>query len=167
MNTRTKVLICILMGLGVFTAACAIAKAVFLRGVFAKDYTYAITEPAVWTVTEHLVGITIASIPSLKPLFNRIFDIASQRSNSSGRTFQKINARERGVQVQISSLVNGGNNSRKTLRMNDKDITKTTELRMSTETDIEFTQLPKPPTAWNVPERNRPLPDYTPPGAIV
>lgn len=69
--------------------------------------------------------------------------------------------------MQISSLVNGGDNSRKTLRMNDRDITKTTELRMSTETDIEFAQLPKPPTAWNVPQRDRPLPDYTPPGAIV
>lgn len=105
--------------------------------------------------TEHLLGLTVASIPLLRPLFKRILVMTTQRSNSSQRTFQKIHGRERGVQVHIA-----GNNSRKTLRMNDKDITKTTELRMSTETDIEFAQLQKPPSSWSVPERDRSLRGY-------
>ena len=113
------------------------------------------------------MGITIASVPSLRPLFRRILDMTSQRSDSSGRNFQKINGRERGVQVQISSRANARNNGRTSLRRNDGEITKTTELRMSTETDIEFAQLPKPPTAWSVASRDRPLPDYVSSGVIV
>ena len=39
MNHYTKVALCLLMGLGVFTAGCAVAKAITLKGVFADDYT--------------------------------------------------------------------------------------------------------------------------------
>lgn len=113
------------------------------------------------------MGITIASVPSLRPLFRRILDITSQRSDSSGRNFQKINGRERGVQVQISSRANARNTGRTSLRRNDGEITKTTELRMSTETDIEFAQLSKPPSAWGAAGRDRPLAGYISSGVIV
>lgn len=156
MNVRNKVALCFLMGLGVFTAGCAIAKAVTLKGVFSKDYTWAITYPGQWTVTEHIVGIIIASMPSLRPLFSKILNVASQRSSSSGRSLQRKQSRERGVHVQISSLVNTANNSRRGMLLNDKDITKTTELRMSTETDLNFAHVQQPPSAWVVPYRDRP-----------
>lgn len=161
MNVRTKVALCILMGLGVFTAGCAIAKAVTLKGIFAKDYTWNITYPGQWTVTEHIVGIVIASIPLLRPLFKQILEVASQRvassrSSSSGRTLQRKQSRERGVHVQISSLMNVPNNSRKTMLLNERDITKTTELRMSTETNLNFGHVQRPSSAWVVPYRDRP-----------
>ena len=38
MNLRTKIALCMLMGLGVFTAGAAVAKAIALKGVFADDY---------------------------------------------------------------------------------------------------------------------------------
>ena len=69
MNFRAKVVLCILMGLGVFTAGCAVAKAVTLRGVFADDYTWGFTKPATWAAVEQFVGIIIASVPALRPLF--------------------------------------------------------------------------------------------------
>ena len=72
------------------------------------------------------------------------------------RTLQRRQGRERGVHVQISSLMNVGNNSRRGILLNDKDITKTTELRMSTETDLNFGQPQQPTSAWVVPERDRP-----------
>lgn len=157
MNTRTKVALCCLMGLGVFIAGCAIAKAATLKGVFSKDYTWGITKPAVWTITEHLLGITIASLPALRPLFKWVFEVATtQRSASSGLSFRKMHRSERGVHVQISSLVNPASSSGRTIAANDKDITKTTELRISTETDLNYVQEP-PSSAWATPDRDRPF----------
>ena len=56
------------MGLGVFTAGCAVAKAITLRGVFAADYTFGFTKPATWAAVEQFVGIIITSLPTLRPL---------------------------------------------------------------------------------------------------
>ncbi|KAL8826988.1 MAG: hypothetical protein Q9191_003461 [Dirinaria sp. TL-2023a] len=138
-------------------AGCAIAKAATLKGVFSKDYTWGITKPAVWTITEHLLGITIASLPALRPLFKWIFEVATtQRSASSGLSFRKMHRSERGVHVQISSLVNRASSSGgRTIAANDKDITKTTELRISTETDLNYVQ--EPSSAWATPDRDRPF----------
>ena len=60
------------------------------------------------------------------------------------------------MHVQISSLMNVANNSRRATLLNDRDITKTTELRMSTETDLNYGQLQQPASDWVVPDRDRP-----------
>ncbi|KAL6721282.1 hypothetical protein ACLMJK_000384 [Lecanora helva] len=73
-NQRTKLALCCLMGLGSLTAGCAIAKAVLLENIFATDYTYAITKPAICTIVEHLSSMTLVSLPALKPLFNKLLE---------------------------------------------------------------------------------------------
>ena len=106
--------------------------------------------------TEHLLGIIIASLPALRPLFKRILEVATtQRSGSSGLSFRKMHRSDRGVHVQISSLVNAASSSGRTIATNNKDITKTTELRISTETDLNFIQ--EPSSAWVTPDRDRPF----------
>ncbi|MCJ1353820.1 MAG: hypothetical protein MMC33_003807 [Icmadophila ericetorum] len=96
MNRRTKIGLCILMGLGIFTAVCVIAKTVYLSGVFAFDYTFAITRSATWAAVETFVGIMAVSIPTLKPLFVKIKEMTSRRGSSSSgswsgkRSFQKL-----------------------------------------------------------------------------
>lgn len=84
-NTRTKTALCCLMGVGSLTAGCAIAKAATLKGVFAEDYTWAITKPAICTIVEHLSSLTLISLPTLKPLFNKLLNasrgISSKRSS--------------------------------------------------------------------------------------
>ena len=103
-------------------------------------------------------------MPSLKPFFQHFLDITHQRSDLSGRNFQKIQGRESGVHVHISTLGNDTKNSHKGSRMNEKEIRKTTELRMSTETDLEFGQLPtKPSSTWSLPERGTSVRDHTRP----
>ena len=92
-NFRTKLALCMLMGLGSLTAGCAIAKAVLLDRLFAKDYTWAITKPAFCTIIEHLSGITLVSLPALKPLFNRLLEEASSRLSSSGNPHSKRSSR--------------------------------------------------------------------------
>lgn len=90
MNTRTKTALCILMGLGVLTAICAVAKAITLQGVFAADYTWALWRPGLCTIIEHLMGMIIASAPALNPLFKRALRTptsvyGSSNSHSSDR----------------------------------------------------------------------------------
>ncbi|MCJ1481776.1 hypothetical protein MMC06_001935 [Schaereria dolodes] len=81
MDIRTKIAICILMGLGVFTAACAIVKATTLNGVFSVDYTWAIYTPSIWSVVETQLSMNIASISTLRPLFSHIMEMSSRRSS--------------------------------------------------------------------------------------
>lgn len=91
MNARTKTALCVVIGLGSLTAACAVAKAVTLKGgVFAKDFTWGLWKPAVCTIVEHLAGLTLVSLPALRPFFTRVLDNAAIRgagagSGSSGR----------------------------------------------------------------------------------
>ena len=79
MSIRSKVALCVLMGLGVFTAGCAVAKAITLRGVFAADYTFGFTKPATWAAVEQFVGIIITSLPTLRPLLRTV----REKSHSS------------------------------------------------------------------------------------
>ena len=74
MSSRTKIALCVLMGLGIFTAGCAVAKAITLRGVFADDYTFGFTKPATWAAVEQFLGIIIASVPALRPLLSSFRD---------------------------------------------------------------------------------------------
>ncbi|CAF9921835.1 MAG: hypothetical protein ALECFALPRED_001892 [Alectoria fallacina] len=80
MSFRTKMALCVLMGLGVFTAGCAVAKAITLRGVFADDYTFGFTKPATWAAVEQFVGIIITSIPALRPLLSSFPERPQRRS---------------------------------------------------------------------------------------
>ena len=73
-NNQTKVALCILMGLGVFTAVCAVIKAITLKGVFANDYTWGFTKPATWAALEQFIGIIIPSVPALRPLFGGLLE---------------------------------------------------------------------------------------------
>ncbi len=70
MDMRTKLALCGLMSLGVFTAGCAVAKAISLRRVTADDYTWDFNIVAIWAAVEQFLGIIITSIPMLRPLFS-------------------------------------------------------------------------------------------------
>lgn len=88
MNPRTKTALCCLMGVGSLTAGCAIAKAVTLKVVFAEDYTWATSKPAVCTIFEHLSSLTLVSLPALKPLFNKLLNTTrGQSSKRSSRPY--------------------------------------------------------------------------------
>ena len=70
MDMRTKLALCGLMSLGVFTAGCAVAKAISLRRVTADDHTWDSNIVAIWAAVEQFLGIIITSIPMLRPLFS-------------------------------------------------------------------------------------------------
>ena len=71
MDIRTKLALCGLMSLGVFTAGCAVAKALLLRMIRDDDYTWDLNIVGIWAIVEQFLGIIITSVPMLRPLFSR------------------------------------------------------------------------------------------------
>ncbi|KAL9023734.1 MAG: hypothetical protein Q9196_007011, partial [Gyalolechia fulgens] len=112
------------------TAGCAIAKAATLRTIFREDYTWVIIGPATLTITEHYIGIILASMPALKPLFSKLLDITVSSHTDSSRSFQKIKPTIATPFVPASQTASG----RSSIRGNK--IRKTTEWRVSSQ--LEF-----------------------------
>ncbi|KAL9634847.1 MAG: hypothetical protein Q9204_002840 [Flavoplaca sp. TL-2023a] len=148
MNTRTKIALSFLMSLGVLTSGLAIGKCVTIRALFEEDYTWNITEPGILTISEHYLGIIIASMPTLKPLFSKLLGttVSGSSQDSSRRSFQKINSAgitDRGPQSHAPSGRSsiGGDFSRRT-----------TGFRASSHLELEVNRDHE--------LQNGPLPDY-------
>ena len=73
MDMSTKLALCGLMSLGVFTAGCAVAKAIMVQRVTVDDYTWGRNIVTIWAMVEQLLGIIITSIPMLRPLFSNSY----------------------------------------------------------------------------------------------
>ena len=72
MSYYTKVGLCVLMGLGVFTAACAVARAVTVKKVTEEDYSWHFLAPSIWGAVEQFLGIAIVSVPPLTSLVHNM-----------------------------------------------------------------------------------------------
>ncbi|KAL8746408.1 MAG: hypothetical protein Q9190_001582 [Brigantiaea leucoxantha] len=130
MNFRTKLALCILMGLGASTAGAAIAKAVTLKGLFQKDASWTIVTPAIWTVMEHYVGVIAASLPILRPLFKKVLGSAAPSPQTSRHTVHEVHRPEMGAH---SSRWPWEKKKQSVCR----DITKTTDFWLRSQTDLE------------------------------
>ncbi|KAL9603702.1 MAG: hypothetical protein Q9219_001021 [cf. Caloplaca sp. 3 TL-2023] len=138
MNRRTKVAIGFLMSLGVITAGCAIAKAITIRSILVgTDYTWDITDPTLLTVTEHYVGITIASMPALKPLFSRILNVSVSNPTGSDRGSSKLRLATASLRNSIRERPN---------------ITVTTNIRFGSQVELANQPGHESPNAGAVPE---------------
>lgn len=130
-NKRTKLALCCLMGLGSLTAGCAIAKAITLKGVFAFDYTWDLTKPAICTIIEHLTSITLVSLPALKPLFNKLLDVSRLNSSKlSSRPYFRATPAETNESCIADKSVKSEDTERAEIPLCDT-ILKTTDFRLS------------------------------------
>lgn len=92
MRPQKKLAICALMGLGYFSGICAIVRTVISMKVFKDgglaDFSWVIIDLRIWGLTENLVGIIAASIPTLKPLYAQALSSHyfpwSKKSSSKG-----------------------------------------------------------------------------------
>ena len=137
MNERTKVALCVLIGIGSLTAGCAIAKAVTLQNVFAFDYTWALWKPAVCTIVEHLSGITLVSLPALRPFFNRILDAATSPGGSGKRSVKhspRWTPAVSGDTEALNKSLKSEDPERTAIPLKDNEIVRTTEFRLSEHT---------------------------------
>ncbi|KAL8703894.1 MAG: hypothetical protein Q9201_002945 [Fulgogasparrea decipioides] len=145
MNIRTKVAVGFLMSLGVLTAGCATAKAITIKGLFGQDYTWAIITPGVLTITEHYLGIIIASMPALKPLFSKVLEsTVSSPNNSSKRSFQKIESSNAGSHVPRSHATSGRSSVRGDSMRKPPELRPSSQLELETSRDYELSDA----TAW-------------------
>lgn len=136
-NERTKVALCILIGLGSLTAGCAIAKAVTLKGVFSNDYSWALWKPAVCTIVEHLTGITLVSLPALRSFFSKILDAAAIRGGSGKRSVKHSPRWTPAVSGDLYASDNSLKSKdleQNTIPLNENEIVRTLEFRLSEHT---------------------------------
>ncbi|KAF6228506.1 hypothetical protein HO133_008236 [Letharia lupina] len=66
---RTKVGLCLLMGLGVFTAVCCTVRTALSGSVTNPDLTWAATTGVGWRLPEVNIGIVCANAPVIRPLY--------------------------------------------------------------------------------------------------
>ena len=136
MNIRTKVALCGLIGLGSLTAGCAIAKAVTLEGVFSHDFTWGLWRPAVCTIIEHLISITLVSLPALRPFFNKILD---SRASSGKRPYKhspRWTPAASGDMYALETSLKSKDLEQTTIPLNENEIVRTMEFRLSEHTFV-------------------------------
>ncbi|KAM7198234.1 hypothetical protein V8F20_006261 [Naviculisporaceae sp. PSN 640] len=94
---REKIVLGLLMGIGVFSAAAVIVKLTYL-GPFGKstDPSYDIVPLATWSVVEMLLGIIAACVPTLKSPFEKLLRRTGLLSTSrrTGNASGYINAED-------------------------------------------------------------------------
>ena len=91
MSLRTKVGLCLLMGLGVVTGACCIVRTVLNWQSEAKDATYGGIDNWMWRAVEVNFGIVAACIPALRPGYKLTVDTVNSyytKRSGSGYTEQ-------------------------------------------------------------------------------
>ena len=137
MNERTKVALCVLIGLGSLTAGCAIAKAITLKNVFANDYTWALWKPAVCTIVEHLSSMTLVSLPALRPFFNKILDGATTPAGSGKRSVRHSRRWTPAVSKDTyapEKSLKSEDAEQTSIPLKENEIVRTTEFRLSEHT---------------------------------
>ncbi|KAI9877447.1 MAG: hypothetical protein M1830_003869 [Pleopsidium flavum] len=84
MNARTKTALYIVMGLGLITAACAIGKSI-TSNFASDDPTYDFVPVEIWAAFEGNVGLFVACMPVLRPLFIKVLNGSTLDSKATDR----------------------------------------------------------------------------------
>ncbi|KAF2235467.1 hypothetical protein EV356DRAFT_531909 [Viridothelium virens] len=85
MQTRAKLQISILFGLGACVCACSALRIAWVNKIRALDFTFATTWPWFFCLVEPFLGITLANLPLIQPLMRRLHEIMAQ-----SQTWQKL-----------------------------------------------------------------------------
>lgn len=76
-------MLCLLMGLGVFTAMCAVAKAITLKAFWSRDFTWNEVVVVKWACAEQALSLILVSLPILRPFFRSFFSLPESDPSSS------------------------------------------------------------------------------------
>lgn len=73
MELRTRIALCIIMGLSFFAMICCVVKTIELQALGdRRDFTYQTSRFVIWFTIEQYVVIIAASIPTIRPLALRL-----------------------------------------------------------------------------------------------
>jgi hypothetical protein len=84
MEIRTKLALCILMGMSIFAMVACVVKTIELQVLGTRDdFTWHASAFVIWFTVENYVVIIAASIPTLRPLALKLFRCLRDRTSAS------------------------------------------------------------------------------------
>ncbi|KAL8798993.1 MAG: hypothetical protein Q9182_006227 [Xanthomendoza sp. 2 TL-2023] len=87
MQTKRKILVCLLFALGIFGVAVSLARAIALLKTDAKPGSGSVAI-ACWSTAEAAVGLLCANLPMQRPLFSRAYDkVITSRGTDNTASF--------------------------------------------------------------------------------
>jgi len=117
LSSRRKIVVCSLLGLGVFASIAPIVRLPYLVGLLDNaDFLWATTDVAIWSVVELGIGLVVISLPACRSLFRSDRFLATTTVASSNTQYvdsksHSNNRSIRGSAFQQDSLVSDSNNS--------------------------------------------------------
>ncbi|MCJ1319571.1 hypothetical protein MMC15_004907 [Xylographa vitiligo] len=127
-SLHTKVAIGTLMGLGVVAAACSIAKAITVQGLFGDDYPWTVAIPAMWSVLELKLGFIIATVPAIRPLLGNLFHLTRRSVHSFSDKLAHHSSIDREQRVSSEQTM---------IPEREGEIREMTRISITTEPDLE------------------------------
>lgn len=145
-----KICLFVLLGLGLFTGACAILRTCTIS-LADKDFTWHSAPVAFWSSLEQNVGIIVASIPALHQLYTTVLQ---KFSSESGDSYPHLRPMKFLSSPGDKNASNGSQNEKLWLSSRGSR-----SMRMTSKADGEGTILPGPPS----PTKKEPRMDYDSP----
>ncbi|KAL8838515.1 MAG: hypothetical protein Q9176_005067 [Flavoplaca citrina] len=111
-SLRTKIGLCLLMGLGLITAVCCAVRTALSGAVKSPDVTWDIAANVAWRLPEVNIGIVCANAPALRPIYLYFQGrLASQQSTSRTAYSKNQMLENSGRRKGQSDLENGDSNA--------------------------------------------------------
>lgn len=104
MNVKKKIALSAALGLGSIATAVAIYKSTRLPALASNDFTYNTSDITVWTSIEGNSIIIAACIPTLQPLFERLFGRGIFGSTGYGQRHGGYKSHEGDKVVELSTI---------------------------------------------------------------
>lgn len=84
MPMRTKVAVCVIMGLGVVVGIFALMKTLTIGGIYQRrDQTFDGVTAFTWILLEQNLGIVLVNVPATRPLFAKVFRLGSSKGTGN------------------------------------------------------------------------------------
>ncbi|KAK4150759.1 hypothetical protein C8A00DRAFT_45904 [Chaetomidium leptoderma] len=101
MKLKTKVALCILMGLGCIASAAVVVRLPYMRLIASDDFLYDTVDVAIWSTVEQALAITAGGLATLQPLIKLIAYKLGLRSRPTLPTGYGDNIRMNGGSIAV------------------------------------------------------------------
>lgn len=86
-NQSNKIALTGIFGVGFLVCIISIVRLVTLVNVSYQDITYSVVDALIWSMLEPTLGVTLACVPLMRPLFSKIFPDPTARSKKPSKGY--------------------------------------------------------------------------------